>query len=94
MLSLTSSGSLTIQSIMVALKELESNLNDLAIRLQKTYCSGRISGISKEVNEIVSCIPHGLGLGTFIWEATSPMWGELFDKNGRTTEYISIYPEF
>ena len=24
----------------------------------------------------------------------APMWGELFDKNGRTTEYISIYPEF
>ena len=76
------------------LKELESNLNDLAIRYRKPIVVVEYQEFRKEVNEIVSRIPHGLGLGTFIWEATSPMWGELFDKNGRTTEYISIYPEF
>ena len=75
------------------LEELETNLNDLAIRYKKPIVVVEYQKYRKEVNEIVSRIPHGLGLGTFIWEATSPMWGGLFDKNGRTTEYMSIYPE-
>jgi arabinogalactan endo-1,4-beta-galactosidase len=75
------------------LKELESNLNDLAIRYRKPIVVVEYQEFRKEVNEIVSRIPHGLGLGTFIWEATSPMWGGLFDKDGRTTKYMSIYPK-
>ena len=75
------------------MKELESNLNDLAIRYRKPIVVVEYQEFRKEVNEIVSRIPHGLGLGTFIWEATSPMWGGLFDKDGRTTKYMSIYPK-
>lgn len=49
---------------------------------------------AKEVNEIVRDLPGNLGLGTFIWEATSSRWGGLFDRDGSTTEKIDIYPEF
>lgn len=76
------------------LKELEANLNDLAIRYKKPIVVVEYQDFRKEVNEIVNRIPHGLGLGTFIWEATSPMWGGLFDKSGETTQYMDIYPEF
>jgi len=47
----------------------------------------------KEVNDIVHKIPNGLGYGTFIWEATSPGWGDLFDREGKTTENMKIYPQ-
>ena len=76
-----------------SLEELEANLNDLAKRYQKPIVVVEYQHFRKEVNEIVSRIPNGLGLGTFIWEATSPMWGNLFDKTGQTTPYINIYPE-
>ena len=48
----------------------------------------------KEVNEIVHRVPDGLGIGTFIWEATSPDWGRLFDATGRTTDYMKLYDDF
>ena len=48
----------------------------------------------KEVNEIVRRVPDGLGIGTFIWEATSPAWGDLFDERGRTTGYMKLYDAF
>ena len=48
----------------------------------------------KEVNEIVQRVPDGLGIGTFIWEATSPAWGNLFDAAGRTTDYMKLYDSF
>lgn len=76
-----------------SLEELEANLKDLAKRYQKPIVVVEYQHFRKEVNEIVSRIPNGLGLGTFIWEATSPMWGNLFDKTGQTTPYINIYPE-
>lgn len=74
------------------LEELEFNLNDLARRYQKPIIVVEYQDFRQEVNEIVARIPDGLGLGTFIWEATSPMWGGLFDKEGRTTKYMDIYP--
>ena len=48
----------------------------------------------KEVNEIVHGVSDGLGAGTFIWEATSPQWGGLFDNRGRTTDRMKIYDDF
>ena len=42
----------------------------------------------------MKAIPDGLGLGTFIWEATSPQWGGLFDKDGKTTEHMQVYDDF
>ena len=39
-------------------------------------------------------VSDGLGAGTFIWEATSPQWGGLFDNRGRTTDRMKIYDDF
>ncbi|MDH6342795.1 arabinogalactan endo-1,4-beta-galactosidase/enterochelin esterase-like enzyme [Parabacteroides sp. PFB2-12] len=76
------------------LDDLENNLNDLANRYRKKIIVVEYQEHRKEVNEIVARIPHALGLGTFIWEATSPRWGNLFDMKGATTAYMDIYPEF
>ncbi|MDR2917357.1 MAG: glycosyl hydrolase 53 family protein [Tannerella sp.] len=76
------------------LEELEYNLNDLANRYQKPLIVVEYQEHRREVNEIVANIPNGLGLGTFIWEATSPRWGNLFDKDGKTTSHMDIYPAF
>lgn len=75
------------------LEELEYNLNDLAKRYKKPIFVVEYSEKWKEVNDIVHRIPNGLGLGTFIWEATSPRWGNLFDKEGNTTDNMKIYPK-
>lgn len=75
------------------LVELENNLNDLAKRYGKPLCVVEYAEYWKEVNEIVHRIPNGLGMGTFIWEATSPGWGNLFDKEGKTNDHMKLYPE-
>jgi len=76
------------------LEQLETNLTDLAKRYGKPIVVVEYKEHAKEVNEIVRDLPNHLGLGTFIWEATSSRWGELFDRDGSTTEKIDIYPEF
>ena len=76
------------------LEDLESNLNDLAKRYRKPIGVVEYQDFRKEVNEIVSRVPDGLGIGTFIWEATSPDWGNLFDTGGRTTDYMKLYDSF
>jgi arabinogalactan endo-1,4-beta-galactosidase len=43
------------------------------------------------IEKIVRALPNGLGRGTFIWEATSPHWGKLFDENGVATEALDDY---
>lgn len=75
------------------LEDLEHNLNDLAGRYQKPIFVVEYHENRKEVNDIVHNIPDGMGLGTFIWEATSPGWGGLFDRAGNTNDYMKIYPE-
>src|SRR6185437_4512254 len=76
------------------LEDLKYNLTDLANRYRKPVVVVEYQQYRKEVNEIVKNLPNGLGWGTFIWEATSPQWGDLFDRSGATTENMSIYPEF
>ncbi|KAA6345818.1 Arabinogalactan Endo-beta-1 4-galactanase [termite gut metagenome] len=73
------------------LDDLKNNLTDLAIRYEKPIIVVEYQKYPKEVNEIVKALPNGLGWGTFIWEATSPRWGNLFDKEGKTTETMAIY---
>jgi len=75
------------------LDDLKYNLNDLAGRYQKPIFVVEYHENRKEVNDIVHNIPDGMGLGTFIWEATSPGWGGLFDRAGNTNDYMKIYPE-
>ena len=76
------------------LDQLRANLTDLATRYRKPIVVVEYKEHRKEVNEIVQALPGQLGWGTFIWEATSPRWGGLFDDNGATTEWIDLYPEF
>jgi arabinogalactan endo-1,4-beta-galactosidase len=76
------------------LADLEKNLNDLATRYDKPIVVVEYKEHKKEVNEIVKNLPQGLGLGTFIWEAASPRWGNLFDQNGAANKNIEIYPAF
>ena len=75
------------------LEELQDNLTDLCGRYGKPIYVVEYQEYAKEVNEIVKALPDGLGAGTFIWEATSPMWGGVFDGEGRSTEKILIYDE-
>jgi len=74
------------------LDELKNNLTDLIARYHKPIVVVEYQVFRKEVNEIVMNLPDKKGLGTFIWEATSPRWGNLFDKDGATTEYMKLYP--
>ena len=75
------------------LDELRSNLTNLIARYHKPIVVVEYQVFRKEVNEIVLNLPEKKGFGTFIWEATSPRWGNLFDKDGVTTEYMKLYPE-
>ena len=75
------------------LDDLKANLNDLAARYHKPIVVVEYQEYRKEVNEIVASLPENLGLGTFIWEATSPRWGNLFDFSGAANENMALYPE-
>ncbi|WP_439487961.1 glycoside hydrolase family 53 protein [Algoriphagus sp.] len=76
------------------LDPMEANMTELAKRYNKPMVIAEYKEHKREVNEIVKNLPNGLGLGTFIWEATSPQWGDLFDRNGATNENMKIYHEF
>ncbi len=73
------------------LYDLMNNLTDLILRYDKPVVVVEYQDYRKEVNDIVKDLPVGKGIGTFIWEATSPQWGGLFDAQGRTTENMLIY---
>lgn len=75
------------------LDDLKNNLTDLAQRYEKPIVVVEYQEHRKEVNEIVASLPNNLGLGTFIWEATSPRWGNLFDMEGKTNDNMALYPE-
>ncbi len=76
------------------LEDLKSNLTDLADRYKKPIIVVEYQYYRKEVNEIVRGLPNENGWGTFIWEATSPRWGNLFDRSGAANKNMDIYPEF
>ena len=75
------------------LDELKANLTDLGEKYGKPVIVVEYADLRKEVNDVVASLPKNVGLGTFIWEATSPRWGDLFDKDGKTNANIKIYPE-
>jgi arabinogalactan endo-1,4-beta-galactosidase len=76
------------------LDDLARNLNNLALRYGKPIIVVEYQEHAEEVNRIVRELPDKLGWGTFIWEATSPKWGNLFDDKGRTTDRMNIYQQF
>lgn len=73
------------------LQELEANLSDLAVRYRKPLIVVEYRDHYKAIDRIVKALPDNLGRGTFIWEATSPDWGKLFDREGAATEALDDY---
>ena len=73
------------------LEELEFNLRDLATRYHKPIIVVEYRDHFKEIDRIVRSLPEDLGRGTFIWEATSPQWGKLFDEEGAATPALDDY---
>lgn len=73
------------------LEELEFNLRDLATRYHKPIIVVEYRDHFKEIDRIVRSLPEALGRGTFIWEATSPQWGKLFDEEGAATPALDDY---
>ena len=73
------------------LEELEANLNMLVKRYCKPIIVVEYRDFYLDIERIVRSIPDNLGRGTFIWEATSPQWGKLFDESGAATPALDDY---
>lgn len=73
------------------LEELEANTRALVERYAKPLIVVEYRDYYVDIERIVSSLPNGFGRGTFIWEATSPQWGGLFDENGAATEALDSY---
>lgn len=73
------------------LAELEANLNKLVVQYNKPIIVVEYRDYYLDIERIVSSIPNNMGRGTFIWEATSPQWGKLFDESGASTNALDDY---
>ena len=73
------------------LEELEANTKALVERYGKPLVVVEYRDHYLAIERIVSSLPDGLGRGTFIWEATSPDWGKLFDRSGAATAALDDY---
>ena len=73
------------------LEELEANTNALVLKYNKPLIVVEYRDHYLDIERIVSSLPNGLGRGTFIWEATSPHWGKLFDETGAATPALDNY---
>ena len=73
------------------LEELETNANALVLKYNKPLIVVEYRNHYLDIERIVSALPNGLGRGTFIWEATSPQWGKLFDETGAATPALDDY---
>ena len=69
------------------------NLNDLVRRYHKDVIVVEYSARKEEVNKIVFDLPDGKGKGTCIWEPLST-WESIFDKDGKSNDYMRMYDEF
>lgn len=73
------------------LEDLERNLKSMAKEIGKPIYVVEYRDYFLDIDRIVKALPDGLGLGTFIWEATSPQWGKLFDEKGASTLALDDY---
>ena len=73
------------------LEELEANANALVAKYRKSLIVVEYRDHYLAIDRIVRSLPDGLGRGTFIWEATSPQWGKLFDESGAATPALDDY---
>ncbi len=75
------------------LDDLKNNLNDLAIKYPQPIIVVEYSEKKSAVNEIAFGIPNKPIKGSFIWEPLNT-WEALFDKQGKATAFLALYPEF
>lgn len=73
------------------LEDLEHNLRTMAKEFGKPIYVVEYRDYYLDIDRIVAALPDGLGRGTFIWEATSPDWGKLFDREGAATPALDDY---
>ena len=73
------------------LEELEANTNALVLKYNKPLIVVEYRDHYLDIERIVRALPNGMGRGTFIWEATSPQWGKLFDETGAATPALDDY---
>jgi beta-galactosidase len=74
------------------LGDLQNNVEELAARYGKDVVVVEYSQLKKEVNDIIFNVPGGKGKGSFIWEPLNT-WEAVFDRQGRSNEYLGIYDE-
>ena len=72
--------------------DLRSNMADLAKRYKQRVMVAEYSQLKKEVNDIAFTVPDGKAVGSFIWEPISS-WEGIFDRDGKTNNYMNMYPE-
>lgn len=73
------------------LAELEANTKSLVLKYNKPLIVVEYRDYYLDIERIVRALPNNLGRGTFIWEATSPHWGKLFDDMGAATPALDDY---
>jgi beta-galactosidase len=75
------------------LDDLRDNMHDLIRRYNKDIIVVEYSAKKEEVNKLAFELPGGKGKGTCIWEPIST-WESIFDRDGKTNDYIKMYDEF
>ena len=72
------------------LQDLQTNLSALKKKYGKPVIVAEYSQLKDEVNKIAFTLPGDDIKGTFIWEPLST-WESVFNKNGKSNDYIKIY---
>ena len=72
------------------LQDLQTNLSALKIKYKKPVIVAEYSQLKNEVNKIAFTLSGEELKGTFIWEPLSK-WESVFDKTGKSNEFIKVY---
>lgn|GEM_PF-2513648 len=76
------------------LENLKRNLADLLTRYPQPIVVVEYSAPQlREINDAIHALPHGKGLGSFIWEPAH--WGgpALFERDGKAKPTLELYPQ-
>jgi arabinogalactan endo-1,4-beta-galactosidase len=74
------------------LEDLKNNMADLAKKYPQQVMVAEYSQLKREVNDIAFNVPNDKAVGSFIWEPLST-WEGIFDKDGKSNQYMNVYPE-
>ena len=72
------------------LQDLQNNLSALKEKYGKPVIVAEYSQLKNEVNKIAFTLPGDELEGTFIWEPLNT-WESVFDKNGKSNEFMKVY---